>query len=48
MWAVLAWLSILAHHNPGVAPEQEGLGSKLAKAAPGAPPFHINIICSDA
>ena len=33
LWAVLAWLSILAHRNV----PHEDLGAKLAKLAPGAP-----------
>ena len=40
LWAVLAWLSILAHRNVA----HEDLGSKLAKLAPGAPrlaPRHL-------
>ncbi len=32
LWAVLAWLSILAHFNTGT---DRGLGARIAKFAPG-------------
>ena len=42
LWAVLAWLSILAHRNVA----HEDLGSKLAKLAPGAPRVAVRLYSS--
>ena len=42
LWAVLAWLSILAHRNG--AAKRDNLGDQLAKFAPGA--HNAGYICA--
>ena len=41
LWAVLAWLSILAYRSSGGAKGKGNLGDKIAKFAPGGLPANL-------